>query len=89
MSEEQQTPEQVDVQQIQEKKKMASPAEKVIAVLKSNKTLRNQLNTALDNIFTAANLDKLTLEEKKSILDAIKDLLVVDDDYTNIHVHWS
>ncbi len=68
---------------------MASPAEKVIAVLKSNKTLRNQLNTALDNIFTAANLDKLTLEEKKSILDAIKDLLVVDDDYTNIHVHWS
>ena len=68
---------------------MASPAEKVIAVLKSNKTLRNQLNTALDNIFTAANLDKLTLEEKKSILDAIKDMLVVDDDYTNIHVHWS
>ena len=68
---------------------MASPAEKVIAVLKSNKTLRNQLNTALDNIFTAANLDKLTLEEKKSILDAIKDLLVVDDDDANIHVHWS
>ncbi len=68
---------------------MATPAEKVIDVLKSNKPLREQLNTALDDIFNDAQLSDLTLDDKKDILEAIKDLLVVDENYDNIHVHWA
>lgn len=68
---------------------MATPAEKVREVLKTNKPLRNQLNTALDDIFVAAGLQNLTLKDKLSIMDEIKKLVIVDAQYTNIHVHWS
>jgi hypothetical protein len=68
---------------------MATPAEKVKAVLMINKPLRSALNVALDNIFIAAGLSQLTLQDKQSIWDMMKTLLVVDQQYTNIHVHWS
>ncbi len=88
MSEKYAPPQEGEVHQ-KEEKIMASAADKVVAVLKSNSQLRSQLNTALDNIFVAANLGQLTLAEKESIMDAIKKLLVVDKKYTNIHVHWT
>jgi hypothetical protein len=43
---------------------MATPAEKVKAVLMINKPLRSALNVALDNIFIAAGLSQLTLQDK-------------------------
>jgi hypothetical protein len=68
---------------------MTLKSDAVIALLKQDKTLRNKLNYAIDDIFIAAQLSKLSILDKRDFLEKLKDLLIEDKNYDNIHVHWT
>lgn len=68
---------------------MADPVQKVEGVLKANRILRNHLNQALDDIYAEAQLGYVSPEDNKKILDLFKEYIVSDQNFNNIHIHWS